>query len=84
MTGPEHYEQAELLLETGCEYGCPHSGCEHVAGHHAEARVHASLAETAALVLSEAVKAGLMPLTAWDEWFAVTGALPSAPEARAS
>jgi hypothetical protein len=51
MTGPEHYREAELLLETDCEHGCPHSGCEHVRGHLARAQVHATLALAAATAL---------------------------------
>jgi hypothetical protein len=45
MTGPEHYEEAErCLLEEGCEYGCPHSGCEHEMRLIARAQAHATLA----------------------------------------
>jgi hypothetical protein len=51
MTGPEHYREAELLLAEGCEYGCPHSGCEHEQGHLARAQVHATLANAAATAL---------------------------------
>jgi hypothetical protein len=48
MTGPEHFREAELLLGSGCEYMCPHSGCEHEAAQLARAQVHATLALAAA------------------------------------
>jgi hypothetical protein len=51
MTGPEHYREAELLLAESCEYGCPHSGCEHERGHLARAQVHATLFAGAAAAL---------------------------------
>jgi hypothetical protein len=45
MTGPEHWSEAELLLnESSCEYGCPHSGCPHEMRLVARAQVHATLA----------------------------------------
>jgi hypothetical protein len=49
MTGPEHWSEAELLLnEDSCEYGCPHSGCPHEMRLIARAQVHATLALAAA------------------------------------
>jgi len=43
-TGRWHRREAELLLlSEGCEYGCPHSGCEHELAHLARAQVHATL-----------------------------------------
>lgn len=48
MTGPGHYRQAERLIEAGCDYGCPHTGCEHHMAQLAEAQVHATLALAAA------------------------------------
>jgi hypothetical protein len=52
MTGPEHWTEAGLIL-TGerCEYGCPHSGCEHEMSLIARAQVHATLALAAATAL---------------------------------
>jgi hypothetical protein len=46
MTGPEHFEEAEreLMEDGGCEYGCPHAGCDHEMAHIARAQVHATLA----------------------------------------
>ena len=30
MTGPGHWEEADLMLSGDpCEYGCPHTGCPH-------------------------------------------------------
>lgn len=48
MTGPQHFAEAQKLLETDCEYGCPHTGCEHEQAHLARAQVHATLAHAAA------------------------------------
>jgi hypothetical protein len=55
MTGPEHYEEAErCLLDASCEYGCPHSGCEHEMRLIARAQAHftAVLAAAAAPLYS--------------------------------
>ncbi len=52
MTGPEHWSEAELLLnQDACEYGCPHSGCPHEMRLIARAQVHATLALAAATAL---------------------------------
>ena len=72
MTGPENYREAELLLETGCEYGCPHSGCEHELVHVARAQAHATLALAAATAMATY---GNMPVSDNDAWFdAASGA----------
>jgi hypothetical protein len=66
MTGPEHYQEAErCLLEDGCEYGCPHSGCEHEMRLIARAQAHATLANAAAFALS---RFGEMPAHDAEEW----------------
>jgi hypothetical protein len=64
MTGPEHWSEADLIL-TGerCEYGCPHSGCEHEMSLIARAQVHAILALAAATVAGSRMN----PLDR-DEW----------------
>lgn len=51
MNGPEHWHEADLCL-TGdpCEYGCPHSGCQHEMRMIARAQAHGLLALTAAVV----------------------------------
>jgi len=64
VTGPAHYEEAELLLTTGCEYGCPHTGCEHVREQLARAQVHATLALAAATALGGSD----LPAKDWDAW----------------
>jgi hypothetical protein len=51
MTGPEHWSEAQLLLENGCDYGCPHAGCDHERSYLARAQVHATLALAAATAL---------------------------------
>jgi hypothetical protein len=51
MTGPENYSEAALLLDDGCDYGCPHTGCVHEMARLARAQVHATLALTAAVAL---------------------------------
>ena len=72
MTGPEHFEQAELALnEAGCEYGCPHSGCPHEMRLIARAQAHATLALTAAKVTEMGIKTGAVPLSAVDAWHEV-------------
>jgi hypothetical protein len=49
VNGPQHWEEADQLL-TGpmCDYGCPHTGCEHEMAYLARAQVHATLALGAA------------------------------------
>jgi hypothetical protein len=63
-------ERSDLIL-TGerCEYGCPHSGCEHEMSLIARAQVHATLALAAATVAGSRMN----PL-ARDEWERATGA----------
>jgi hypothetical protein len=52
MTGPEHWSEAEQILSgESCEYGCPHSGCQHELRLIARAQVHATLALAAATAL---------------------------------
>jgi hypothetical protein len=50
MDGPQNYREAALLLENGCDYGCPHAGCAHEMAYLARAQVHATLAQTAAVI----------------------------------
>jgi hypothetical protein len=49
VNGPQHWKEADQLL-TGpmCDYGCPHTGCEHEMAYLARAQVHATLALGAA------------------------------------
>jgi hypothetical protein len=49
MTGPEHWREAEQLLDAACDYGCPHTGCAHELAYLAHAQVHATLAVAAAV-----------------------------------
>ncbi len=52
MTGPEHWSEADQILsDDPCEYGCPHSGCQHEMRQLARAQVHATLALAAATAL---------------------------------
>jgi hypothetical protein len=71
MTGPEHYREADqILTDDPCDYGCPHTGCEHEIARTARAQVHATLA------LADAVVAGaVMRPEDRDEWDRVTGRL---------
>jgi hypothetical protein len=71
MTGPEHWSEASLILtDDPCEYGCPHSGCQHEMRQLARAQVHALLA------LTEAYVAGaIMRPEDRDEWDRATGRL---------
>jgi hypothetical protein len=72
MTGPEHYEEAErCLLGDSCEYGCPHSGCEHEMRLIARAQAHATLALAAAFGLG--MGRGNLAGPNRDEWFRVAG-----------
>ena len=77
MTGPEHWREADLIV-TGesCDYGCPHTGCEHEMARLARAQVHALLA------LAEVYVAGAaMRPEDRDEWDRVTGRLePEEPD----
>jgi hypothetical protein len=48
MTGPEHWNEADLILSGECcGYGCPHVGCVHEMAYLARAQVHATLAAAA-------------------------------------
>ena len=47
MTGPEHFREAEMLANEGCDYGCPHTGCEHHVAYLLQALVHSNLAVAA-------------------------------------
>jgi len=69
MTGPEHFEESERLLnEDSCEYGCPHSGCRHERRLIARAQAHATLALAAAVVTG-----AVMRPEDRDEWDRATG-----------
>ena len=68
MTGPENYHGATLLLEDGCEYGCPHAGCAHEMARLVRAQVHATLA----LAAATADTATMRPEER-DEWDNATG-----------
>jgi hypothetical protein len=67
VTGPEHYKEAELcLLGESCEYGCPHSGCEHEMRMIARAQAHFTAALAAATALDPASREFKNPdLDAW-------------------
>ncbi len=81
MTGPEHWQEADLILSGDpCEYGCPHSACAHEMRLIARAQVHAALA------LAEAYVAGaVMRPEDRDAWDRATGRLDqiAAPAAAA-
>ena len=49
MTGPTNFREAEALLDNGCDYGCPHTGCQHEMAYLTRAIVHAIQANTAAI-----------------------------------
>lgn len=69
MTGPEHWEEADVLLTSDpCEYGCPHSGCVHEMRLIARAQVHATLAAAA---ISAAGLLGQLPAEDASAWRAV-------------
>jgi hypothetical protein len=54
MNGPQHWEEADLILSSDlCEYGCPHAGCPHEMRMLARAQVHATLATAAVPVEAE-------------------------------
>ena len=58
MNGPQHWREADLILtgEGGdCEYGCPHSGCQHEMRMIARAQAHGVLALTAAIAAAAAM-----------------------------
>ena len=46
MNGPESFTEGILQLQSGCDYGCPHAGCDHEIAYIARAQVYM----TAALV----------------------------------
>jgi hypothetical protein len=48
MTGPEHYQEAERLLEAEPQCSCPMYGCVHHQVSLLSAQVHATLAAAAA------------------------------------
>jgi hypothetical protein len=55
VNGPQHWEEADLILSGDpCEYGCPHGGCAHEMRMIARAQVHAVLALGAAEALARA------------------------------
>jgi hypothetical protein len=58
MTPAEHWTEADLILSGDpCEYGCPHSGCEHERRMIARAQVHATLALGVAIGRTAAIQA---------------------------
>jgi hypothetical protein len=59
MTGPTNYREAEALLDNGCDYGCPHAGCQHEMAYLTRAIVHAIQANTAATI--DIAGAGMKP-----------------------
>lgn len=66
MTGPEHWSEADLMLsDDPCDYGCPHSGCQHEMRKLARAQLHATLA----LAAATAAGSRMCPedRRAWDE-----------------
>jgi hypothetical protein len=71
MTGPQHWEEADLIV-TGerCDYGCPHAGCEHEMSYLARAQVHAILALAAALACA---RLGEMPAQDAEVWKDLAG-----------
>jgi len=74
VTGPEHYEEAErCLLGDSCEYGCPHSGCEHEMRMIARAQAHATLALAAATALHDASDVATRD---WSAWYRAAGTKP--------
>jgi hypothetical protein len=76
MTGPEHYREADLLLtnpDGACEYGCPHSGCEHAIYLVVRAQAHATLALAAATALNDVAVKG------WAAWREVAAGETSTP-----
>ena len=67
MTGPEHYREADLLLTgDGCEYGSPHSGCDHEMRVIARAQAHATLALAAATALNDGDRVAVVK--DWAAW----------------
>jgi hypothetical protein len=51
VNGPENYYEADLILTSErCDYGCPHTGCQHEMRMIALAQVHMLGALTAAVV----------------------------------
>jgi hypothetical protein len=63
MTGPEHYEEAELLLERSAAGSNP--------GSVARAQVHATLALAAVTAISDPALG--LPAEVRDMWWAVAG-----------
>jgi hypothetical protein len=83
VDGPRHWREADqILTEDPCEYGCPHSGCEHETARLRRGQVHAQLAATAFAATAELVKLGALPVSALDAWRDVTAEdEEAAPEA---
>jgi hypothetical protein len=77
MTGPDHWREAELLLEDSCDYGCPHTGCDHEMARLARAQVHATLTLAAATALAQV---GMMPVFDADAWQDTAGTQPGASQ----
>jgi hypothetical protein len=70
MTGPNNYREATIIVEDArCDYGCPHSGCQHEMAYLARAQVHATLALAAAVIATSAHK--LQPADR-HEWLKAT------------
>jgi hypothetical protein len=71
MTGPEHYHEAERLLDLAEEMA--RGGHDHAeAMAVSNAQVHATLAQSAATALVMGDN-GSTPLRVYDEWAAVAG-----------
>jgi hypothetical protein len=78
MTGPQHWEEANLIVAgERRDYGCPHAGCEHEMAYLARAQVHATLALAHAYVAGAAMRPEDL-----DEWDRATGLLAEASEER--
>jgi hypothetical protein len=66
MTGPEHYKEAQnIVMDERCDYGCPHSGCQHEMAYLERALVHATLA------LAAATAEASVPSLHFEPWAAV-------------
>lgn len=72
MTGPEHYREAERLLEPG-EYD-ETADAHLVMRDLARAQAHATLALAAATALCQPTSEGLIAPCEWKAWNAAAGA----------
>jgi len=77
MNGPQHWEEADRIFSGDpCEYGCPHSGCEHEMRMVARAQAHATLALAAATALRGTGGRGLPPVD-FAEWARAAAVKPA-------